>query len=166
MGFSISQIINKFIPTKQIGSDIPDGWENPFGTGNGQFAFTEAETYEARMARRYKVKNQALNNVALTQGSSTQIIALTCRQGYVTIPLMISLGMSDAGYISFAFQNMPGDGVWMDFGTRIQNGGGNQMYFPKGAFRIPGGSSLQIAATATNASTKGLGSIVYVEVPE
>lgn len=67
MGFNISQIVNKFIPTKRIDDDLR---ENPFNTEYGQEIVSIQENFWARLYREGMPKLNTVSGVTVTNASS------------------------------------------------------------------------------------------------
>jgi hypothetical protein len=100
MGFNISQIINKFLPTRPHSSSA-DGWENPYQTGAGQLVTSEQENWQVRLARHGGNNSSNAVKVAMTQNVATTVLNVRPSPGrlaYVT-HVIISADGSGVAYI-------------------------------------------------------------------
>jgi hypothetical protein len=87
MGFNITQIINKFLPTKRVDDDLR---ENPFQTKFGQEIVSVQESFEARLWREGRPISQFANGNALPTGSDTTI-SMYASAGCELYPVHISI---------------------------------------------------------------------------
>lgn len=163
MGFNITQIINKILSVSVAENKAV---ENPFGTKEGQSIVSISESMEARYARESRIKSTAFYDKALTQGADSYIITIVGRAGYLIIPLFISVGADGPGIASISYKLKDTDTAFITLADYIGSTGGTFKYQPNGAIRVGSASTISLAFKATNASNKGYGSIVYVEVPE
>lgn len=111
MGFNISQIINKFLPTRPHSSSA-DGWENPYQTSAGQVVTSVQESWHVRLARHGGNNSSNAVKVACTQGVANTILNVrpsTGRLAYVTHAIVSADGAGVA-YIGGLAKYIPAGG--------------------------------------------------------
>ncbi|PEJ48208.1 hypothetical protein CN692_24180 [Bacillus sp. AFS002410] len=106
MGFNITQIINKFVPTKRVDDDLR---ENPLGTKVGQEVVSVSETFWARMAREGRQpKGVFANNVTLPNTGAFTSIAFNPTVDCAFYPKHLSVSSNvDAELIIQLNTNIP-----------------------------------------------------------
>jgi len=80
LSFNISQIINKFLPTRPHSSSA-DGWENPFQTGSGQLVASVNETWQSRLARMGGMNQSNAVKVSCPKDANTSVLNIRPPQG-------------------------------------------------------------------------------------
>ncbi|MED3888294.1 hypothetical protein [Priestia aryabhattai] len=161
MGFNLAEIINKFISVKVIGSNIPDGWENPLATPKGQIVTSENESWKMRLNRLGRMKTAYASNVSLTQGSGTDLVTLS-PTGYVAYPTHIVISSTGPGLAYFEWRSFKG-GPNLILTKYLPSAGSFELDLD-GAVMVGDGGALWLRFRADNAGSLGYGSVLYGEV--
>lgn len=167
MGFNLSQIINKFLPIKPH-STSADGWEDPTGTGRGHLVVSETEQMKKRMARLGQVKTAFVTKASIPQNTFTIVYSYIPTNGYVGIPLKISISTTSPCYVYLQWQQRIGQGSEAGGASNIFS-----KYLPSaGSWDLDlngeimigtGGPSLQVTMNPDNVGAFGWFSMIYAE---
>jgi hypothetical protein len=105
MGFNITQIINKFVPTKRVDDDLR---ENPYGTKQGQEVVSIAENFWVRMAREGRPLSGSTNTTAVPNNSTFIGASLNADVDCIIYPRFVSVSCTvDAELIIQFNPNVP-----------------------------------------------------------
>jgi hypothetical protein len=162
MGFNISQIINKLIPTKPH-SEAADGWENPFGTGAGQLVVSSQENWKTRLSRLGATRTYYSGMTTATT-AGVKVGQLACRppKGTQCFVTHASISANGSGLAEIIFSI--GSDVFA-YRKYITSGNSFDVNLD-GVFMLHSGSDLNLNFTPDNANTNYTCSAIWLEVHE
>lgn len=166
MGFNLVDIISKFVPIRPHSSSA-DGWEDPFGSGKGQIVVSEKEAMKKRMARQGQVKSGYASKVALTAGTPIGVLGLAPQDGFVAIPLKLSVSVSAPALVYLQWdqrQNQSTEnGIAHNIFTCYLPNAGNWTVDFNGEVLLGNGTNASLNATADSAGAFAWASFIYAE---
>lgn len=149
---------------KVIGSNVADGWENPYNTSQGQKVVSVSEPWGVRLSRQGLVRNAHVESVALTSGVGTNVLLQTVTTGYTGWPLHITISATGAGLAIIAFQRSSG-GSWENI-TKYLGVGGSWELQPEGLIKVGSATQIQLIFKADAVGQTGHASLLWAEVAD
>jgi hypothetical protein len=143
------------------GSNIADGWENPYGTGAGQIVTSVQDNWYARLSRMGGTKVQYAKDINIpTIGAATGVLTINVTPGYVGYITHLSLAADNSGH--FYYGNTIGSDIY--YADRKVFGATAFDIKLDGVFMTR--DQFQVKFTADVANTKTWASIIWLEVAE
>lgn len=160
MGFNVSQIINKILPTKEQGAI---GWENPLGTPQGQIQIGNSEGLLQYYARKGLLKDKANQEVTVPSNSTfTQLLSTNApTSGKTAYALKLLVGSTSSGIANLAYQKNDGSANFAHFYIAANQ---SQIIDFNGGAWCSMSTGLQVNFKPDTAGAKASLTLFYVEV--